>query len=230
MNRDWRPDWRNENLYSSLSNLSLSQWAWEFLRRNPQYLKRWEELILPFWDDIKQSFDDDALDDSVLFTTSCPLELIQNEFGVRFLGFPSHPSNSRPVYLIGNKSTSRVCLVTSISESDKNLYGIKGAYQLLRVDLTVPIDEQLKIASKILKRKQIRLLNKSANVTRPKRFQFIKYVRILDAIDAGARPKDITQYLFQNLTNPEDNYKNFRKRALAMRDYDYRTLFLIKGS
>ena len=37
-----RPDWKNPNDYARMDDFTPSQWAWEFLRRNPEYVKAWE--------------------------------------------------------------------------------------------------------------------------------------------------------------------------------------------
>ncbi|MHB8455301.1 MAG: transcriptional regulator domain-containing protein [Acidiferrobacterales bacterium] len=36
------PDWRDPSAYSFTWQLSRERWAWEFLRRNPQYIADWE--------------------------------------------------------------------------------------------------------------------------------------------------------------------------------------------
>jgi hypothetical protein len=36
------PDWRDENGYPKPEELSLAQWGWEFLRRDAEYRKDWE--------------------------------------------------------------------------------------------------------------------------------------------------------------------------------------------
>lgn len=32
-----QPDWRNENAYAYTARLTRRGWAWEFLRRNPEF-------------------------------------------------------------------------------------------------------------------------------------------------------------------------------------------------
>ncbi len=39
-----RPDWKNEVSYGPTSRWSYRRWAWEFLRRNPEYQERSENL------------------------------------------------------------------------------------------------------------------------------------------------------------------------------------------
>ncbi len=34
---EWLPDWRDEKAYTYLNDVSPTQWAWEFVRRNPKY-------------------------------------------------------------------------------------------------------------------------------------------------------------------------------------------------
>src|SRR5262249_3988729 len=48
MKPHWVPDWLNGASY--LSAVSPRQWAWEFLRRNPEYQRLWDELIKPSYD------------------------------------------------------------------------------------------------------------------------------------------------------------------------------------
>ncbi|MFA5593272.1 MAG: DUF6499 domain-containing protein [Micavibrio sp.] len=35
----WLPDWRDKSQYPDPRSTSNKQWAWEFLRRNPDYQK-----------------------------------------------------------------------------------------------------------------------------------------------------------------------------------------------
>jgi transcriptional regulator len=44
MKPPWRPDWRDKNLYPNANSTSSLQWAWEFLRRNPEYQRLWTQL------------------------------------------------------------------------------------------------------------------------------------------------------------------------------------------
>ena len=39
------PDWRKQEDYSFTEGLSNYRWAWEFLRRNPDYKKDWEQAL-----------------------------------------------------------------------------------------------------------------------------------------------------------------------------------------
>jgi len=43
---DWLPDWKDVTKYPDPKEKKLSGrvWAWEFLRRNPQYQELWEQF------------------------------------------------------------------------------------------------------------------------------------------------------------------------------------------
>lgn len=55
---DWIPDWRDEKNYPDPATTTAQQWAWEFLRRNPQYQADYAEFSLhatdSFIKDIKE--------------------------------------------------------------------------------------------------------------------------------------------------------------------------------
>lgn len=61
-------DWRSAAAYAELENASARDLAWEFLRRNPRYVRDWEQL------DDRRS-DDDA-------------EAVAERWGLRFPGQP----------------------------------------------------------------------------------------------------------------------------------------------
>jgi len=48
MKPDWLPDWKDANAYPKPKELDWEQWAWQFLRRNPEYQKdyqNWRALL-----------------------------------------------------------------------------------------------------------------------------------------------------------------------------------------
>jgi len=42
-NPDWLPNWKGETSYNFPESDNLTLWAWEFLRRNPEYQRAWQE-------------------------------------------------------------------------------------------------------------------------------------------------------------------------------------------
>jgi hypothetical protein len=61
-------DWRSAAAYAELENASARDLAWEFLRRNPRYVRDWEQL------------DDRLADDAA--------EAVAEPWGLRFPGRP----------------------------------------------------------------------------------------------------------------------------------------------
>ena len=41
---NWRPAWTKAAGYPDIKNTSMREWAWEFLRRNPEYQKDYQKL------------------------------------------------------------------------------------------------------------------------------------------------------------------------------------------
>lgn len=46
-------DWRNKKDYDYMDNHTPDLWAWEFLRRNPDYINDWERALSPYLDDLQ---------------------------------------------------------------------------------------------------------------------------------------------------------------------------------
>jgi hypothetical protein len=61
-------DWRSAAAYAELENASARDLAWEFLRRNPRYVRDWEQL------------DDRPFDDAA--------DTVAERWGLRFPGRP----------------------------------------------------------------------------------------------------------------------------------------------
>ncbi len=49
------PDWRNPHDYDFTQTLTAAQWAWEFLRRNPDYRLEWQAFIAT-WRDLEAAY------------------------------------------------------------------------------------------------------------------------------------------------------------------------------
>src|SRR5262249_50557503 len=50
MKPSWLPDWTNPNNYPDPNNTTRLEWAWQFLRRNPEYRRLWADWIQPHYD------------------------------------------------------------------------------------------------------------------------------------------------------------------------------------
>jgi transcriptional regulator len=49
------PDWRDPASYEYTRDLTREGWAWEFLRRNPNYRKSWRDQLGPATDRTKKT-------------------------------------------------------------------------------------------------------------------------------------------------------------------------------
>ncbi len=56
MDLSWLPDWRNESDYPAPDELPLRLWAWEFLRRNPEFQKDVDRIPVEFFKIIRTNF------------------------------------------------------------------------------------------------------------------------------------------------------------------------------
>lgn len=54
----WLPNWENEEEYPAPDDLSLRFWAWEFLRRNPDYQADIDRMPLEFFEVFRKNFID----------------------------------------------------------------------------------------------------------------------------------------------------------------------------
>jgi hypothetical protein len=92
-------DWWNVSLYPG-TETSLTHWAWEFLRRNPEYRRLWSELVLPYYEAASEEVDFDPYirakelekrawmarvaggqDKSSSFKIEMPNKLLEDRFG-----------------------------------------------------------------------------------------------------------------------------------------------------
>ncbi|WP_443025176.1 transcriptional regulator domain-containing protein [Sphingomonas sp. QA11] len=90
--------WRSETAYDYIDNLTPGDVAWEFLRRNPDYRKAYQDLVSSGW------------------LSPEAAEEFANLWGLRFRGRPSYPG-SHPADLLdpANRSDSNIARRRSAS-------------------------------------------------------------------------------------------------------------------
>ena len=90
--------WRSETAYDYIDNLNPGDLAWEFLRRNPDYRKAYQDLVSSGRLSIETA------------------EEFANLWGLRFRGRPSHPG-LHPADLLdpANRSCSNIARRRSAS-------------------------------------------------------------------------------------------------------------------
>jgi hypothetical protein len=185
-------------------------WAWEFLRRSTAYRKFWQEKIQPLID-----------------KGAWPRQLLIAQFGV---SLPSPPWIRTPpafvaegTYLLSNDETG---LLQRIPLEDNHI--------AIVIDLTRPLEGQFQRAFEVAKGDQQIAQRKgdqqiAQRKVRIRADNYVRYLRVLDADEARARPGTIAGLLYPDLDGPPQNNRlqalyEDRKVARRMRDGGYRLL------
>jgi hypothetical protein len=213
------PDWRSVANYDPQAR-SGREWAWEFLRRNPDYRSFWRNKIEPYLD----------ADGWIAYNKSgesCPyLQELQDTFGV---DNPSAPDSSTPCRFVSNwlrsvspKSRSKL----GLGPFGGNLVPIelRETEVAFVIDLARPIRHQIKAIERAA-------LRRSRGIKSPRTSErFGTYLRLLDADDSGADRKTSEAVMFSDIENDHPDrrrsktFDNCRRRALHLRDVGYRGL------
>jgi hypothetical protein len=203
------PDWRDRNQYTR--DRSLQQWAWEFLRRNPEYRLLWREHIEPFYDPIFRYQDEDV--GSVEPAHGVPVD--QQTKLVRRFGldsFPPSPSDDRPPLF---------------AQSGLRYAGEREARILLCpeqiavvLDLKRPVEPQVAAIRTLIVSEKKRIGRKEH---RNQKSKFTLYLRVLDGLDAGATHTEIGAALFRKQSQDQilAAVRDYRDAATKLRDTDY---------
>jgi hypothetical protein len=211
-NEKYPPDWRNKSSYKHLKTHSLSQWAWEFLRRNPAYIKDWSQMQDK--DEMKLAF-------------KWGLAGLPKDPAKIYKGIEQDPDG------IGFDPPGGFETLTlgKTKEEKEHLFGglpnFKTGEQNFQFNFFLPINPQLKIAKKMLLKLQKRAGGRRAFKPRPD--EWVILLRVLDAKAEGIRDKEIAEVLFSNQQSKDidagikkvfDKYKQAQKYT----EYDYRLI------
>jgi len=193
-------NWEDVRLYPTPGKLSQKLWGWEFLRRNPEYQKSWDDS------DQNSSVD-------------------EKQFGIKSF---CDPDEDKPKNLkfSGNWIRVEYKTVNEVAKSDFQ----KGEVSVV-FNLNLPLNPQFDLARRILKSDQDIIGFKNH---RPQEEKLIEYLRILDALSVGAKPKKIKEVLFSKKQyhapdhDPDSIYKTRKQEALAYRNSRYAILPTLK--
>jgi hypothetical protein len=192
-------------------------WAWEFLRRNPDYRCFWTEKAVRFIND--EGF--------ISNEAGSVMREAEERFGI--VPFPHDPASSdRPIFR-----------ATAIHPIWRNSDGLPmevtlGPNEIGYVfDLSAPLDGQFARALKDAKSLQdTRVKEGKLEYHSPKARddKYIIYLRIIDAEDDGVNQDEIAEVIFSRFTNEHPDYhrnrtfRNHRAAAMRLRDANYRLL------
>lgn len=201
-------DWRNGEDYLFTETLNAGQWAWEFLRRNPDYQRDWQWFdqtwrVLetrygkPPARDFQAWKRDPAayriVDDA---SGECRVDedkvLIECWMGAKwgFYKFPLDPATDRP--LIGEQLSWREVdkEITPVDTADSPYLGEDSRRIALGFELDLPLRGQLEAAKQFLQRRQARLrrsgevILRSVTACRPR---WTLMLRLLDAAQSAGK-------------------------------------------
>ncbi|MCX7181013.1 MAG: DUF6499 domain-containing protein [Proteobacteria bacterium] len=218
------PDWTDKSQYPDPKQFSLSQWAWEFLRRNPNYQADYAALELEANQEVQ---------DRISLKTGLA-------YGLN--GSMIHPRASA-VVLSGQIFQNGI---PRIVRTNNQPFKIQSFEVAVIIDLRLPIDDQLKFTGPALcdlqdhlhrigKQGDVKVTRKLYKRAKPDKYS--SYLRVLDAKKAGTITfRKIAEQVFPLLTNNydpkagENRASVAYKAAVALRDGGYRFLPLLSSS
>jgi len=237
-------DWRNPKNYGFTERLTAAQWAWEFLRRSPDYRREWGEFIAT-WRDLEAAYGKPSQRDMAAWKSDprawvpaeqcresdCRVDgdkvLIECALGARwgFYKFPPDPADDDPVggdRLVWREVPWEVPLLGPLESAPE-----MPSRAALVFDLGLPLAPQLEQAKRRLQIERRRRVA-SGEVTPPRIADHVASLtlrlRLLDAIAAGATPTERARML--DLT-PE-SAQAAEAEARNLREGGYRRLLVLR--
>jgi hypothetical protein len=239
------PDWRKPQDYDFTKVLTADQWAWEFLRRNPDYRHEWQRFIAT-WRALEADYGRPSQRDIAAWKwdprawvpaescreSDCRIDgdkvLIECALGARwgFYKFPPDPADDDPVghdRLVWREVPQESLMLASGEPAPE------GSQQASLVfDLGLPLAPQLDQAKRRLQIEQRRRI--AAGLVTPARIadhteRLIQALRLLDGVVAGVPLQQRAAEL--SLTN--EAALRAEEEALFLRDGGYPQLLWLRS-
>lgn len=224
---DWRdeksyPDedslmalWESQGFYPSDDTL-LSMWRWEFLRRRPDYRAAYAEQnkrSQEYWDE--GDFGPAQKRSDFNQSGARHLSSMAKDFGLELVCSPewdfriTSPRLFKRTYGFGYSSG----LLSRRDSMGRNIVPVRieGDQMLIAFDLSMPLGEQLKVAQRHLEDIQSERNGSPLKAQRHHRRLWRKYLRVLDAREAG----ETFESIWQNLELQGASVQDFDARADA---------------
>ncbi len=220
-------DWTKPEDYAYTRSLTRHQWAWEFLRRNPEYRKDWNSLQ----ERIASAVDSSAEQDQGQSVPDVNMGLAAkwDLYALADPNIPAHEMRNRPHF----RYTADVSIMTGDTPQAQDRDGVLWVhwpYSLaLRFNVLIPVEPQLEVARKILLhwRRKVRADSRVRRMQgKPQPAKFPLYVRLLDARLAGLSELKIGLALFKTSFDPRTKAHDAVKAARRMASSGYRDLLL----
>lgn len=226
-------DWTNDAVYQRLAESDGPAWAWEFLRRNPQYQAEWR-AFMEVWNALEAQYGSPPNRDFCAWKNDprawvpadqcdgdCRVDhdkvLIECALGARW-GFHKFPPDPRDDAAVAEHRISwREQPDRQLSiEPDQAAACRTDKQALLCFDLDLPLRPQFELAKRELQMMQRRRVRQGMPMrsVRGMAAQLVEQLKVLDALSAGIEPCELRR-LFSEAT---------QAAALAMRDGGYLSL------
>lgn len=207
------PDWRDPEAYAYTEGLHVHEWAWEFLRRNPDYRAAWEKYQVAAAKGFGASWG------------------VTTRFGI---SDPVDPAIPAPEGVPDWLETVDSVLDQITDEEYVERYGDGAPDDLKEIfifDVGRPIKPQLEIAAAWLRQAQQDALGKILEAPKVRRDNLVLYLRLIDARDQGASIGERGRKLFPSVDEPNqrDSAKSALKTAERMAAEDYKRLLLLES-
>jgi hypothetical protein len=205
----WLPDWKDERQYRYLKKANPVQFAWEFLRRNRDYVIFRLEIDKEYNEQNQSDYDK-------------ALEAIKDDFGLDCL--PPLPSEPSPNIKFKDFDVVEVLEM----EEELSLQNISKNKVVIIYDLELPNSSLEKLKKQI---KDIKSKRKITNFQAQENNIYIRYLRVLDARFIKQTNEEIAKVLYPNYSEEELHNYNTIKRiqdsyeaGSDLVDYRYRLL------
>lgn len=236
-------NWKNPHDYLFAGSLSKEQWAWEFLRRNPDYQKEWAHFHA-VWQALEADYGKPGNRDFCAWKadarawvpadeclgSDCRVDqdkvLIECAMGARwgFHKFPPDPADDDPIgggrLNWRSQEPDNIQLVTS----ELAYPGGESSRIALGFDLTLPLKDQLERAKRFLQmiqRQRLRDGKIQMNTIAANADHWRLLLRLLDGLHAGAGAAEL------GLLPGNDDLAANRALASDMVSRGYRRILLL---
>lgn len=235
------PDWKNESAYPDSETTTGKQWAWEFLRRNPDFQEGCKKL--------KSGQHKSFVHDPPFKPNESPVE-----YRIRTGASPFRRIDIRS-YLAKKWCVDNIYEIDEQSDFEKvrfrstyepvNVIDCPNEYEcsgggfptlskteiLLSFDLRQPVSQLIKDAEYYLRdeRKALKKAGKLKDLKKRNKF-YPKYLRFLDAKAARVSHSQIAEVFFPDTSDcypahkARHQVKEVLKAARLLRDHDYKKL------
>jgi hypothetical protein len=212
-------NWKDSNDYKLMKDYSPERWAWEFLRRNPEYREDWKKLTNGLSEKEKKYF---------LHFRSCEKWGLKNYLdpdmeNPNICGFIPPGGDPKAIYQLDPKTHLFI---------DRARPNPKTGEIILRFNVKEPINPQIEVAKKKLMEFQEETMKNENGIRKafkPRREEWITLIRLLDAMADRTSNKEIARALFPkdfSDDDPKATKKLFDKKEQARRylEQEYRLI------